>query len=99
MMCKAQNSGNELVCVHLFKSMCLTMPIFLYAVEAVQPNKSTIRMFNAWLIELSSEYLAAQVQRISNTQDLSLTYLALMMRYAAGDLFFYKEICNMFCLR
>jgi len=34
-----QNSGNELFCVHLFKSMCL--PIILYAVEAVQPNKST----------------------------------------------------------
>ena len=49
---------------------------------------STIRMFNAMVDrELSSEFLAAQVQRISNTQDLSLTCLALMMFYAAGDLF------------
>jgi len=46
MMCKAQSSGNELICVHLFKSMCLSLPIILYAVEVVQPNKSTIRMFN-----------------------------------------------------
>ena len=86
MMCKAQNSGNELICVHLFNSMCL--PIILYAVEAVQPNKSTTYVcLMLWLIELSSEFLAAQVQRISNTQDLSLTCLALMMCYAAGDLF------------
>ena len=44
MMCKAQNSGNELVCVHLVH---VSVPIILYAVEAVQPNKSTILMFNA----------------------------------------------------
>ena len=45
MMCKAQNYDNELICVHLFNSMCL--PIILYAVEVVQHNESTIRMFNA----------------------------------------------------
>ena len=88
MMCKAQNSGNELVCVHLFKSMCL--PIILYAVEAVQPklpNKSTIHMFNAMVDRAVFRIFGcASADNIKYTRS-SLTCLALMMCYAAGDLF------------
>ena len=42
--CKAMHSGSELVCVQLVKSMCL--PILLYAIEAVQPARSTLLMLD-----------------------------------------------------
>jgi len=38
------HSGSELVCVQLVKSICL--PILLYAIEAVQPARSTLLMLD-----------------------------------------------------
>jgi len=37
---RARNAGNELVLVHLLKSVCL--PVILYAVEALQPVRSAL---------------------------------------------------------
>ena len=50
-------------------------------------------MFNAMVldIEMSSEFLAVQVQSISNTQDLSLTCLALMCYAVRPAICFIKK--------
>ena len=41
---KAMNASSELVCVQLFKSICL--PIALYAIEVLQPARSAVHILN-----------------------------------------------------
>jgi len=41
---RSKTAGSELVSVQLMQSICL--PLLMYLVEALQPNKTTINMFN-----------------------------------------------------
>jgi len=41
---RSKTAGSELVSVQLMQSICL--PLLVYSVEALQPNKTTINMFN-----------------------------------------------------
>ena len=41
---RSKNAGSELVSVQLMQSICL--PLLMYSVEALHPNKTTINMFN-----------------------------------------------------
>ena len=41
---RSKNAGSELVSVQLMQSICL--PLLMYSVEALQPSKTTVNMFN-----------------------------------------------------
>jgi len=45
---RSKNAGSELVSVQLMQSICL--PVLMYSAEVLQPNKTTINMFNHLIV-------------------------------------------------
>jgi len=82
MMCKARNSGNELVCVHLFKSMCLLIIFML--LRLCNLVNLTIHMFNAMV-----DRAVFRMFGCASAEDIKYTRYVVnfMMCYASGDLF------------
>jgi len=67
---RCKNAGSELVSVQLMQSICL--PLLMYSVEALQPNKTTVNMFNHLIDRAVYKML---IMLISCTLDSRLTCL------------------------
>ena len=81
---RARNAGNELVSVHLLKSVCL--PIILYGTEALQPSRSTLRMLD--------NLINRAVYRIFEcSQSVDIKYIRLMVDLPALDLLVQRRHC------
>jgi len=80
---RARHAGSELVCVQLLKSFCL--PIILYAVEAVMPSKTVVRMLdnlvNRAVYKIFGCSTAADIRYIRNTVDLPSIEDMVLKRY------------------
>ena len=81
----ARNAGNELVLVHLLKSVCI--PVILYAVEALQPARSALHTLD--------NLINRAIYRISGcSQSADVNYIRLMFVLPDMEICVQLRLCS-----
>lgn len=102
---KCHSSSSEVVCVNLLKYYCL--PLIMYAVESVDPNKSYVKMLDNLItqafMKIFHTYDAIVINDIRYHFNVPYigTYIyerkvKLFCRFMTHDLYFSKNICTVF---